>query len=241
VKAASFIALALSLAASLVAAGAYFRVRSQPAAAAPAGNPGLEARVAGLEARLRDSQPVSKPDPGHSHGEDDLDALRRDVEALKKQVGSGRFPGPDTGRVVRPNPAMIDDLKKRLLNPSQPLRARAQTIGALRSQQAHKTDDVIDAAMALFSEAAADQTTRALIIRNLRGAENPRLADSLIQILTSDPDEDVRDEAARLLGADYLASKPEARPALEQAAANDASPKVKRTAQAALAAPPRPR
>lgn len=242
-KAVSFIALALSLASALVAGGAYYRIRSQRPAPAGGADPALESRIARLEASLRDPKLPKvedrAPDTGHAHGPDELDALRRRVENLEKQVGSGRY-SPDGGRSVKTSQAAVDELKKRMANSSLPLRARAQALGALRGQQANKTDDVADAALALFAEASSDPATRALILRNLRTADNARLVDPLIQILKNDADEDVRDEAARLLG-DYLSAKPEVKAALEQAAANDASAKVKRSAQAALAGPSRPR
>lgn len=246
-KAVSFIALALSLAGALVAYGAYARVRTH----AP-GTPNSSSEIEALKARiarLESDVPSGdrKPTANHAHGttgdathappSDEVAALRKRVDALERQITAGRMTQGDPGRTARPNPAIVETMKKRLTDPTQQLRARAQAIGALRMQGAHKTDDVIDAALSLLPHAATDATLRALILRNLQGAENAKLVSPLIEILKADGDEDVRDEAAKVLG-EYV-SRPEVKTALEQAAANDQSEKVKRRAQAALAAKPK--
>ena len=129
---------------------------------------------------------------------------------------------------------VVEMQKKRLMDPNQPERSRAAALGMLRSQGANKADDIVEAGLALLA-GATEPNIRALILRNLRGAENTRVIPSLLGLLKSDPDEDVRDEAARTSG-EYVAQA-EVRTALEQAASQDASEKVKRTASAVLAAP----
>jgi len=114
------------------------------------------------------------------------------------------------------------------------LETRAQALGMLRSQNSNKTDDVVEAGLGLLA-AATEPNIKALILRGLRGAENVRVFPPVLALLKGDPDEDVRDEAARTLG-EYLAQA-EVKAALELAASQDASAKVKRTASAALGVP----
>ncbi len=252
-KAAAWIALGLSLAGSLLAAAAYWRVRS--AAPPPAGGGGevasLKARLGQLEADLAKSreriarlEKEPKPDneAGHSHSggspASETAELRRRLEALERQVAANRAnPGP-RGLGSNPNPALVETMKKRLTDTSQSERARASAIGMLRMQGAHKADDVVDPSLALLA-GSTDHTIRALIIRNLQGSGNAKLVPPLLSVLKSDADEDVRDEAARTLGE--FVSQAEVKTALEQAASGDASEKVRRRAQAMLGAPPPPR
>jgi len=251
VKAISFIALGLSLAGGLVAAGAYYRVRSAPPATAggSAEIDSLKARLAQLERDVKQDRErpgnvegaPPKGDDGHDHassspGSGELADLKRRVEALERQSVPGRGGMAERPPNIRPNPAMVEMQKKRLLDPAQPERSRASALGMLRTQGANKADDVVDAGLALLA-GAKDSNIRALIIRNLRGAENTRLVAPLIDVLKSDANEDVRDEAARTVGE--YAAQPDAKAALEQAASSDASEKVKRQAAAALAAPPK--
>jgi hypothetical protein len=246
VKAVPFIALAVALVGSLFAAGAYYRVRT----AGPAEVDTLKARVAQLQKDLSQANdrmarlerfpqhvPASNPDPAAPAAQTgDLAELRKRIENLERRQGPARPGGSgDMGRVV-PNPAMVESQKKRLTDASQTERSRAQALTMLRSQGANRADDVVDAGLALLAQ-STEANIRGLIIRGLRGAENPRVLQPLIALLRSDPDEDVRDEAARTVG-EYLPMQ-EARTALEQAAAEDASEKVKRQATAALNAPPK--
>lgn len=249
-KAVSFIALGLSLAGGLVAAGAYYRVRTAPPGSAGGSSEieSLKARLSQLERDVKrdraggarpDVSPPAKDDHDHtasSHDSNDLADLKRRIEALERQAGPGRGLSSERPPNIRPNPAIVEMQKKRLLDPAQPERSRAQALGMLRMQSANKTDDVVDAGLSLLA-GSKDSNLRALIIRNLRGAENTRLVTPLLDVLKTDADEDVRDEAVRTVGE--YAAQPEAKAALELAASSDASEKVKRTATAALAAPPK--
>lgn len=242
-KAVSFLAISLAFVASIFAAGAYFRVRAtHPPGAAGSGGEvdALRARVSKLEAEVARSREEGRQpagEAGHDHsppaGSGDLADLKKRVEALERRANPPR-PGPGEVNRISPNPAIVEMQKKRLMDPAQPERARASALGMLRSQGANKADDVVEAGLALL-EGATEPNIRALILRNLRGAENARVIPSLLGLLKSDPDEDVRDEAARTVG-EYKAQA-EVRTALEQAASQDASAKVKRTASAALGTP----
>lgn len=252
-KAVAWIALGLSLAGSLLAGAAYWRVRSS--ATPPAGGAGdvasLKARVGRLEADLaqsreklarleRDSKPVVEPEHPHSGGSPTSETaeLRRRIEALERSVAASRTAMGPRGPGSTPNPALVEAMKKRLTDTSQPERSRASAIGMLRMQAAHKTDDVVDPALSLLA-GSTDRVIRALIIRNLQGSGNAKLVAPLLSILKTDSDEDVRDDAARTLG-DFV-SQAEVKTALEQAAGGDASEKVRRRAQGILAPPPPPK
>jgi hypothetical protein len=238
-KALSVMSLVLSFIAAVLAGGVYVRVRSR--VPATSGSPNIEdlsARIARLEASIqkpgpRLERPPQNPDEPHYHpqpgpGSADLADLQRRVAALEGRPGTGRIePRPQP----RPNPEMVEVLKKRLTDPNLSVRQRATTLGSLRSQGANKADDIVDAGLALLGQ-AQEPNMRALILRNLQGAENPRLLPTVLGLLKLDADEDVRDEAARLLG-EYVAQA-EVKAALEAAATGDASDKVKRRAQAAL-------
>ena len=249
-KAVSFIALGLSLAGGLVAAGAYYRVRSAPPATSGASSEieSLKARVAQLEheykqdrdrlARLEGAPPQrdNRDHPPGPPGPNELADLKRRVDNLERQQGFGRGAPSERPPNPRPNPAIVEIQKKRLLDPAQPERSRVQALGLLKMQGANKSDDVVDAGLALLAT-CKEANLRALTLRNLRGAENTRVVAPLIEVLKSDSDEDVRDDAARTVGE--YAAQPEVKAALEQAASSDASAKVKRTAAAALDAPPK--
>ncbi|HEY3227088.1 MAG TPA: HEAT repeat domain-containing protein [Planctomycetota bacterium] len=241
--AAAWIALALSLVGALVAAGAYYRVRSAaPAPGDPAAIEALKGRIAHLEgeiARLEKGKgaPFPPPPPGSPHSNDpELAELRKRVEALERRPPSGTPGFTDQARTGRGNAAAIEAQKKRLMDTTQTDQVRVSALGSLRLYGGHKTDDVVDAALA-FLGTAQEARIRAVIFRNLRGAENAKLPPALIRSLASDPDEDVRTEAAQTL-AEYLAQA-EVKAALQQAAANDPSDKVRRRAETALATPPK--
>ncbi len=247
-KAVASIAIALSLAGSLLAGAAYWRVRSaKPGTAGDsAAVESLQARVAQLEADLARSRAQiaqlegnrpSGDSSDHAHPasgppSNELEMLRKRIESLERQMAGGR-PGQVDMRNARPNPQLVEAQKKRLTDASLPEKARATSLMQLRMQGAHKTDDIVDAALALLGQ-AVEPNTRALIVRNLQGANNPRMVPALLGVLKADADEDVRDETAKTLG-DYL-DKPEVKTALEAAATGDASEKVRRRAQATLAA-----
>ena len=248
-RAVSWIALGLSLAGSLVAAGAYWRVRSAkpPAAGEPAAVESLQARLTQLELDLaRSREQIAQLEreraagdaSGRSHATSgpptgEYAELKKRIEILERQVASIRPMPVDMGRNARPNPALIDAQKKRLNDASLPEFARASALNMLRMQGATKADDVVDSALALLAQ-AQEPRTRALIVRNLIGAENPRMVPALLGVLKSDADEDARDEAAKTLG-DYV-GQAEVKTSLEQSANQDASEKVRRRAQASLAA-----
>lgn len=253
-KAAVWIAVGLSLAGSLVAAGAYWRVRSTSPQAAgnPAAIESLKARVAHLEAELaRSNQAVARlereektaGETGHahapsSHATGDTANLVKRIEVLERQMAASRpIPG-QLGRGAQPNAAVLEGQKKRLLDPNLTELDRARALGMMRLQGGHKADEVVDAALGLLAQ-SKEARTRALIIRNLHGSGNPKLVAPLLGVLASDADEDVRDEAAETL--DDFVAQPEVKAALEQAASSDASEKVRRRAQASLATPARPK
>ncbi|HZL73627.1 MAG TPA: hypothetical protein VFC86_14310, partial [Planctomycetota bacterium] len=104
-KAISFIALGLSLAGGLVAAGAYYRVRSAPPATAggSAEIDSLKARLAQLERDFKQDREhtgyverePAKGDDGHDHassspGPGEWADLKRRIEALERQSAPGR-------------------------------------------------------------------------------------------------------------------------------------------------------
>jgi len=251
-KAAVWIAVGLSLAGSLVAAGAYWRVRSSHPAAAgdPAAIESLKARVAHLEAELARSNQANArlerggktggetgpalPASGHASG--DTADLKKRIEVLERQMAAGRPVPGQLGRGMQPNAAALEGQKKRLLDPNLTELDRARALGMMRLQGGHKADEVVDAALGILAQ-SKDARTRALIIRNLHGSGNSRLVTPLLGVLASDADEDVRDEAAETL--DDFVAQPEVKAALEQAASGDASEKVRRRAQASLATPAR--
>lgn len=235
-KVVAWVALAVSLAGSMLAMSAYWRVRSAPAAPPADDIEALKARIAGLEsaraaAPAPPSEPGSPPAPG---GE--LAELRRRIELLEQRQGPGQFQPPESGRPVRGNPAQIDMQKKRLLDAAQPERNRVQALGVLRSQRANKTDDVVDAGLALLAQ-SKEPAMRSMILRGLQGAENARVVAPVLSILGADPDERARQEAAGVLG-EYV-DQPGVKAALEQAAATDASERVRTRADSALNPPAR--
>ncbi|HZN61508.1 MAG TPA: HEAT repeat domain-containing protein [Planctomycetota bacterium] len=254
-KAVSWIAMGLALVGSLIAAGAYWRVRSaappSPPAASGDAEP-LKVRIARLEGELKDARdrvarlerdPKAGAGMGQEHVESgpasgEIADLKRRIELLERQALAGRSaPGPQ-GRTIPANPAMVEKEKKQLADASLPERTRATSLSRLRMYGAHKTDDVVESALALVNQ-SQETNIRTLVLRNLQGAENPKLAAPLVALLKGDANEDVRDEAARVLG-DYL-EQPDVKAALEQAAAQDSSEKVKRRAQSVLTALPKPR
>jgi len=241
--AATWIALALSLVGGLVAAGAYYRVRSAaPGSGDPAAIEALKTRISHLEAQLarldRGQGPSFPPAPPGTpqSAEAELADLRKRVESLERRPPSGSPGFTDQGRAGRGNQQAIDVQKKRLMDTTKSDQERAAALGTLRLYAGHKTDDVVDAALALLAS-AKEARIRAVILRNLRGADNAKLPPVLIRILSSDPDEDVRTDAAQTL-SDYV-GQAEVKTALQQAAANDPSDKVRKRAETALATPPK--
>ncbi|HTF57153.1 MAG TPA: HEAT repeat domain-containing protein [Planctomycetota bacterium] len=241
--AATWIALALSLVGGLVAAGAYYRVRSAPALPGdPAAVDALKVRIAHLEAEIsrlnQGKGPPLPPAPSGSplSSDQELADLRKRVEALERRppLGSGTPGFTDQSRPSRGNQVAIESQKKRLMDTTITDQQRAAALGTLRLYAAHKADDVVDAALALLAS-AQEARIRAVILRNLRGSDNAKVPPVLIRSLSSDPDEDVRTEAAQTLG-EYL-GQAEVKSALQQAAANDPSDKVRHRAETALATP----
>ncbi|HKS16508.1 MAG TPA: HEAT repeat domain-containing protein [Planctomycetota bacterium] len=243
--AASWIALALALVSGLVAAGAYYRVRN----AAPEGpfDPAavdtLKRRVAHLEAevaRLSGDKGASMPPapPGTPHPQDsEVADLRRRIEILERRPPTTPQGFQDSTRnSPRGNPAAVEAQKKRFFDATRTDFDRAGALSSLRMFGGNKTDDVVDGAIALLGQ-AQEARTRALILRGLKGAENAKLVPVLVRTLAADADEDVRVEAADTLG-DYK-TQSEAKAALEQAVAGDASSKVRTRAERALGVPPK--
>lgn len=242
-KVVSFLAISLAFVSAIFAAGAYFRVRAThpPGAAGSSGDlDALRARVSKLEGELARSKEQGAPsigDASHDHGSPpgtgDLADLKRRIDLIERRMGPPRQ-GPGEGNRATPNPALVEMQKKRLMDATQPERTRAAALGMLRSQGANKADDIVEAGLGLLA-AATEPNIKALILRGLRGAENTRVVSPVLALLKGDPDEDVRDEAARTVG-EYKAQA-EVKSALEVAASQDASAKVKRTASAALGIP----
>jgi hypothetical protein len=202
----------------------------------------LKSRVAKLEGQAgrpsggegRDHPVIQQLPAGQPQNE--LTDLRRRIEILERQGPAGR-PRPVEGSpspTVRPksSPEMIEAQKKRFLDTNQPVRSRLAAMNVLRMQGAHKSDDIVDSALTMLGT-TPETNLRASIIRNLQGAENPRVIPILIQALKGDPAEEIREESAKTLG-DYVA-QPEVKAALEQASTGDASERVKNRAKAALA------
>jgi HEAT repeat protein len=81
-------------------------------------------------------------------------------------------------------------------------------------------------------EGVQDPATRTFIVRNLHGVKSPEIKAPLLELLERDADATVREEAAETLD-DYL-DDAQVRAALEQAAATDAEPSVRKQAAAAL-------
>ena len=254
-KAIPWLALVMALGGSLVAAGAYMRVRSATHAPPGTGSAEIEslrARVTVLEGELRlardqasrlEREPKAgvESNPEHAHSgppQGDLGDLKRRVEQLERQMAAGRGGPVVPSRNGPPNPALVEREKKQLMDTSLPERIRATSLSRLRSMGGNKTDEIVDAGLALLGQ-SHETNIRTLVIRGLQGAENQKLVPPMLALLKGDADEDVRDEAARVLG-DYL-DKPEAKAALEEASTGDASDKVKRRAAAMLAAPPKPK
>lgn len=228
-----------------MAAGAYYRVRSAPTVPGdPAAVDSLKVRISHLEAEIaRLNQGRGAPLPPAPSGtpqsnDQELADLRRRVEALERRppMSSGTPGFTDQARPSRANQVAIESQKKRLMDTTISDQQRAAALGTLRLYGAHKTDDVVDAALALLAS-AQEARIRAVILRNLRGADNAKVPPVLIRSLSSDPDEDVRTDAAQTLG-EYL-GQAEVKSALQQAAVNDPSDKVRHRAETALATPPK--
>ena len=238
-KVIAWVALVASLIGSMLAMSAYWRVRSVAPSTGSPDVDDLKARVARLERELAsaprqagesDPPPVSSESPPA-----DVAELRKRIESLEQRQTAGRFTPPESGRMNRPNPELAEIYKKRLFDTSQKDQLRAQSLYALRTQGAHKADDVVDAGLALLAQ-SKEPPARTLVLRALQGADNPRIVQPVLTILATDSNDTMRYEAAGTLG-DYV-EQPAVKAALEAAAANDASERVRRRAQAALTAHP---
>ena len=125
--------------------------------------------------------------------------------------------------------AAIADARAIVLNSSLPPAKRAEALGKLPQTMEAWTEDVVQAAIELATNAP---NLRARIWRSIHGIDNPYLIDPLLNSLNFDDAEHRRRAAATALAT--FVTNPRVEAALEQARANDASEAVREAAQFAL-------
>jgi hypothetical protein len=162
----------------------------------------------------------------------DATALKKEVETLRSalQAAQAKLAAPRPDR-ERPKPEDAAALQAKALDPSKTAADRLDALSKLRSIPGGRTEAV---ALALLDvlESGIESDARARILSNLKEAIPEGQAHRVIVLLKSDPEREVREEAAESLGP--LKHLDVVRSALEDAANSDAAESVKRQARRAL-------
>jgi RNA polymerase sigma-70 factor (ECF subfamily) len=191
-----------------------------------------ERRIAALEEAVRPGSagaaraPEAAGAPAPASGDEEerrAAALRREAEALE---------------MAKDEAAMAlgkEEARRLFLDRSKPDEERAVALGRLRSLRGMDRE-VIAEACAMF-RASTKPGIREWLLRDFHGTKDPDLKAVFLEAMRSDPDEKVRERAARDVD-DYL-DDPEVRQALERVRDQDASESVRRRAVRTLASGPR--
>jgi len=255
-----YLALVLSALACVLSIAAWMRDEPRAAPARelePGLDPGrlgaLETEVAALRAELEAAaaaaarSPPREPVAGEPRLEGDPLASshpasppREWTERIAKlESALGRLQStPGAGaRQLQAAPELLDRAEA-ASRATDPLASEEQRIAGLRAlrgwrgSEEARTHDVV-LSMIDFAERSPNAEARADVWRNLHGVTDPVLRDPLLRALASDPDGDVREEAAETLDR-YLPDR-EVEAALRYAAENDSDKGVRRQAAESLA------
>ncbi len=178
---------------------------------APVPDPGLERRIQALEAEVA--------------------AVERKNAELEKRLAAAPPPA-----AVPPGPAEIARWQVTAVDLSRSERERVEALLRLRLTGPDARTPEVAASMLLLLGSSPDARVRADICRHLKRAVPLALAAPLLSALARDADDKVREEAAETLGP--LHADPSVRAALEHAARNDPSDKVRLQAARSLQEPP---
>jgi hypothetical protein len=198
-----------------------------------------EARIRTLEADLAAARkaaapaaaPASAPAPAAPDAEkgarvkaDQDERARREaaaaMEARKAQEDA------DQQRVAQE----IEALKRKIADTSLTEDDRAAAVALLRGRRA--LDRAVAPAIAGLVRGSTSAVLRERVLRDLHGSKDPDFKQLFVDLLRSDPEESVRERAARDID-DYL-DDPAVRQALEAARDGDASEKVRARATRTL-------
>jgi hypothetical protein len=197
----------------------------------------LRERVAALERKFE------------SLGEPQTDAIEREVKKLQKDVSelsrrgsrrSSRSPVPIEGKkppriLTEPERlALVKRYRERALDEGWKAIQRIQALKMLKAYGG-RTTEVALSMFELFLR-TEDPALRLQILQGLRGMEGSPIAQHLMDILRTDANTAVREEAAGSLR--IFVGNPEIRLALEEVGRSDSSASVRQIAQDVLASPP---
>lgn len=172
----------------------------------------LQRRLGAIEQRL-----ATLPDPA--------------TTTAGNAASAGQNAGATTPAAVSPEVANAE-LRRQLLTAA----SEADKLKAWRTMrgQAGSWDDATVAEMVRVGLSARDSTVRADVWRQADGRDrHAALVPALLQAMASDPDAEVREEAAETI-ANYF-DHPGVAAALAQTASSDAEPRVRRQAQDSIA------
>jgi len=141
---------------------------------------------------------------------------------VREQAEEALTEGPAT-------PERLQSLREKAANPNASLDERLLSLRALREANAQAPEVISD--MANLAQTSTDPVTRAKLFRAFDGINDPNLMSPLVHGL-QDPNPVVRESAADALSS--FASDPRIQEWLNHVIANDADPRVKREAYAAL-------
>ena len=203
------------------------------AGAGPAGEERLaaqERRIAALEEAVRPgsggARTASAPEKADAGAADRDDADDQKAAAMRKAAEEA-----DRAKVEATLALGKEEARRLFLDRSKTEEERMVALGRLRSLRGVDRE-VITEACALF-RASTKPGIREWMLRDLHGTKDPDLKALFLEAMRSDPDEKVRERAARDVD-DYL-DDPEVRQALEQVRDQDASESVRRRAVRTLA------
>lgn len=141
---------------------------------------------------------------------------------VREQAEEALTEGPAT-------PERVQALREKAANPNASLDERLLSLRALREANAPAPEVISD--MANLAQTSTDPVTRAKLFQAFDGINDPNLMSPLVHGL-QDPNPVVRESAADALSS--FASDPRIQEWLNHVIANDADPRVKREAYAAL-------
>lgn len=229
--------LAGLLAASVVAGAVLFRSASQE-------REKLKRALAAERQQRQKAEAMPEapaPDPAV---DDRLRALEGEIAKLKAKNAelekkAAERPSPAgvflelqvQGEEKAPTPEEIAGWQALCMNPLALPDERVKALLKLRMTRDGRSEEVVRSILELL-HAAPDPELRADILRHLKKAVPLLFKDSILKVLTSDPSEKVREEAAETLGP--LGTDPAVRAALENASKNDPSEKVRKQAERSL-------
>lgn len=207
------------------------------AAAAGEGPAGREERFEAQERRIAALEEAVRTGSGAASGPRDAGATdaagRESRDAADRAVLDARKAAEEADKAKAEAAAALGsaEARKLFLDRSKTDEERVVALGRLRTLRGVDRE-VIAEACALF-RASTKPGIREWLLRDLHGTKDPDLKALFVEAMRSDPDEKVRERAARDVD-DYL-DDPEVRQALERARDQDASESVRRRAVRTLA------